>query len=106
MLSIKLVDFLIHAHYEFAKGMRETIAPWDNGPHDPKSLGEQIAKSHVEIAGSLEILKKVILSEKKINCKHLKKDRDIDPDGKTYCMNCNSDLPDKLKPKLIRKQIK
>ena len=99
MGSIEIIDFFIEGHLKLVHGLEEKYAKWDDvGDGTPKSMGKCIAETHLELAKGLEFLKEVLLKEKKVTkCKHLKKDRDVDPDGVVYCMNCNSDLPDKMK---------
>jgi hypothetical protein len=102
MNSIEIIDFFIAGHQKLVDSILKNTSSWDDtGKGNPKSLGESIASTHLELIKGLEFLKEVLLKEIKApKCRHLKKDRDIDPKGNVYCVNCNSNLPEKMRPKL------
>jgi len=101
MGSVEIIDYYISGHLKLAHAIQEKTVTWDDvGSGTPKSMGETIASTHLELAAGLEFLKDTIIKERKIpKCKHIKKDRDISHNGVVYCMNCNSDLSEKLSPK-------
>ena len=102
MNSVEIIDFYIAGHLKLVDGLQEKYSKWDDvGDGTPKSMGKCIAETHLELARGLEYLKEVLLREIKApKCRHAKKDRDVDPKGNIYCVNCNSNLPEKMRPKI------
>lgn len=86
--AITLIDFLIEFEEKMQKIMVDPAHPWNYSFDCVKDLANTLAKSHEDNIRILNIIKKELVP----NCKHPKKMRDKSPDGKWYCLNCNSDI--------------
>lgn len=70
------------------KSLADSTKAWNSGSGCMKVLSETLSKCHEDNAQVLNLIKKELVP----NCKHPKKMRDKDPNGKWYCMKCNSEL--------------
>jgi len=87
--TIQLLDYLIEKK-------TERKSDFLNQKHSWNQTDEKILKDAVSIVSrlmqdeidSLEMVRKQLFPK----CRHPKKFRDIDPEGKLYCVGCNLDL--------------
>ncbi|MGC1709517.1 MAG: hypothetical protein WA799_06935 [Nitrosotalea sp.] len=88
--TIKILDYLITKRMERKTDFLDAKHSWNqNG--DGKILKDiilLISGCMQDEINSLQMVRKQLVPK----CKHPKKFRDIDPDGKPYCVGCNLDL--------------
>lgn len=87
--TIKILDYLIAIKIDMKTDFLDVKQSWNqNGGEILKDIILIISGCMQSEINSLQMVRKQLVS----NCKHPKKFRDIDPDGKPYCVGCNLDL--------------
>ena len=87
--TIKTLDYLIAIKIDMKTDFLDAKHSWNqNGGEILKDIILIISGCMQSEINSLQTVRKQLVSD----CKHPKKFRDIDPDGKSYCVGCNLDL--------------
>jgi hypothetical protein len=82
--AIKIIDWWIN---QKKSGMVTLQKDWRFSDNS-HGIGQTLLDVDTATITNLELIRKELVS----NCEHPKKMRDKSPDGKWYCMNCNSDI--------------
>jgi|SRR5579864_2361649 len=93
--AIDGIDLIIKNKQQLKTEMIDSMPP----PSDPNDIVSRFDRAMGTMLQRdiewLQAIKRQLLPEQhrtKIVCRHPKKDHDIDPDGRKYCMNCNANL--------------
>lgn len=86
--AIKILDFVLQHKQEHRNGLLDPQKSWNMGNDQISSLAKTIASNIDDDMLVLRLVKQQLQTK----CRHPKKVRDIDPDGKSYCTGCNQDL--------------
>lgn len=86
--ALQILDHVIQRKSQKKSDFMNPEMPWNKGLGQVMEFSLQLASV---MDDDIKILQ-AIREEIQPKCKHPKKDRDIDPDGKPYCMACNMDL--------------
>jgi len=93
--AIWAIDLLMENKQKVKAGMLDPEKPWNCREDCVTSLVRTEVNNLQNDVEWLQAIKRQLLPEQhrtKIVCRHPKKDHDIDPDGRKYCMNCNANL--------------
>lgn len=94
--AITLLDLLIENKAEVKSGILDLLRQWGFDGQDIMSRNARMVTNVLQNDIEwLQAIKRHLLPEQhrtKIVCRHPKKDHDIDPDGRKYCMGCNANL--------------
>ncbi|MDH3617555.1 MAG: hypothetical protein OEM89_02395 [Nitrosopumilus sp.] len=82
--ALKIIDWWIN---QKRRAIEHLEKEWDYTT-DSLGVGKTLLDMDRIVISNLEKIRKELTP----NCKHPKKMRDKAPNGKWYCMNCNSDL--------------
>ncbi|MDH3203213.1 MAG: hypothetical protein OEL81_00870 [Nitrosopumilus sp.] len=86
--ALELLNYYSEKKSIMKKDFLNRNMPWNHGDVSLYPVSEGMAQV---METDLEFIK-AIKSQIEPNCKHPKKFQDIDPDGNSYCMDCNMDL--------------
>jgi len=87
--TINILDYLITNRIERKTDFLDAKHSWNQKDGQIlKDIILMISGCMQDEINSLQVVRKQLVSD----CKHPKKFRDIDPDGKPYCVGCNLDL--------------
>lgn len=87
--AIHVIEKWIEKKSQAKKDFLDPDKTWNNS--ELASLHELAHRLASLMNTEIDLLE-IIKQELSIECKHPKKFRDVDPEGKTYCVGCNQDL--------------
>lgn len=86
--AVKMLDGFIEYKSKCRDAYGELRRKWETNPLGLYVIAKQLENLNGSELELLVYMKKQIVT----TCKHPKKFRDIDPEGKLYCVGCNQNL--------------
>ena len=83
--ALQIIDYVLGRKIQAKSGFLDPEKSWNKGTDVVSGFSKQIAEI---IEDDVKILR-FIQEELQPKCNHPSTSRDIDPDGNSYCMDCN-----------------